>query len=206
MKVLFLNANPKEDEFSRTMKIANEFLRIYKKEKPKDQITRVDLFDLDLPDIDRDVIKGNEFIANGGDFEELDEITKEKIRKRNIVLEQFKSSDKIILAAPMWEHSNPSVVQKWLDAIVVGDQTVIFTEKGEIGLCENKKALFIQTLGDDFTNKPERNFGLNQFKTMMEYIGIDDFESITAHGMDIGLLEENLPKAIEEAKELAYEF
>ncbi|XMB85802.1 NAD(P)H-dependent oxidoreductase [Mycoplasmatota bacterium WC44] len=205
-KVLILNANSKSRDYSRTAKIADAFTNAYRESNQYHEITKVDLYELDNPDIDKDVMAAIGYLRSDGDFNILGEEVKSKLRKRTEILEQFKSADKIVLSAPMWDLSNPSVVKKWIDTIVVSDETFKYTEKGPVGLVKDKKVLFIQTTGGDYSKMPGMNFGLNHFKAIMNFLGISDFTSIVAYGMDVGLEELNLQEAINEAINIAKKF
>jgi FMN-dependent NADH-azoreductase len=44
MKVLYIKANPKSDEESRTFRISEHFIREYKKHHPEDEIITLDLY------------------------------------------------------------------------------------------------------------------------------------------------------------------
>jgi FMN-dependent NADH-azoreductase len=205
-KILVLNANSKNKEYSRTQKITDAFLNEYKSFNPDHKIEEVNLFDAELQDVDQDVMAGFGQLMGGASFTDLPEHIQLKLGKRNEVLEQFKAADKIILSTPMWDLNNPAVVKKWIDNIVVANETFKYTENGPVGLVENKKALFIQTAGGDYTNMPDLNFGYNYFKAIMNFVGINDFNSIHAFGMDSGLEDKNLPVAINQAVELAKSF
>ncbi len=51
-KVLYVTANPKTVEYSSSLAAGKEFLDTYRELNPSDRITELDLFGIDLPNID----------------------------------------------------------------------------------------------------------------------------------------------------------
>lgn len=205
-KVLVLNANSKKNEKSRTYKVLEAFKESYKQVNPSDFVEEVNLFDLDLVDIDPDVMDGFGAMQSGVEFENLPTHVQSKLGKRASTLKQFMEADKIVLATPMWNLGNPAIVKKWVDHIVVANETFKYTEQGPIGLVEDKSFLFIQSAGGVYDQATELNHGYQYVKAIMNFIGITNFESIYAYGMDSGLEKENLPKAMKQAIEVGKRF
>lgn len=191
--LLYINASPSSDIYSTTGRIANEFLDEFK-EHNNEVIKRVDLFDYDLPDIDRDIMSRDESA-----------LTQEKKHKREEALKDFMNASKVVIAAPMWNFLYPAVLKTWLDAIVVSKKTFEFTPDGPIGLIKDKKILFIQSSGSDYSKTPEMNYALNHLRAVMEFMGITEMDAILAYGTAKNRAAIELEK-IQEAVELAKRF
>lgn len=50
-KVLYITANPKAKEVSYSLSVGDTFIESYKKANPNDEITNLDLYNMDLPTI-----------------------------------------------------------------------------------------------------------------------------------------------------------
>lgn len=61
---------------------------------------------------------------------------------------QFARADEIILAAPYWDLSFPSIVKAYLESICVVGLTFSYSEKGiPVGMCNAKKLYYVTTSG-----------------------------------------------------------
>ena len=57
-KVLFITANPNDENHSFSMAAGKAFIETYKETNPMDEIVTVDLFKDDIPNLDADVFSG----------------------------------------------------------------------------------------------------------------------------------------------------
>ena len=158
-KLLYINSHPGEATSSKSQQIAEEFLQTYLTQHPDTQVTHLNLWSLDAPDIDAVVYGAFGVLMSGGSFDSLTTDQQKALMKRQIVIDQFMDHDKYIFVAPMWEFSFPSVLKKYLDIICAARQTFKYNEFGlPIGLLENKKAIFIQASGGNYTPDARANF------------------------------------------------
>ena len=198
-KVLYIKANAKPEELSRTFKISNAFVEAYKQYHPNDEIITLDLYKEGI-----DFLKEKDVIAHsGGDTDE----------KNNPILKytyQFRDADKYIFAEPLWNLGIPAILKAYFDYVSVAGITFKYTEAGPVGLCAGKKAVNITTQGGDYSEgfAAELEMGNRYVKTILGLFGITDFKSIIASNLDvIGMdVDAIVNKAIEEAKELAKSF
>lgn len=198
-KVLYIKANAKPDELSRTFKISNAFVEAYKQHHPNDEIITLDLYKEGI-----DFLKEKDVIAHSaGDTDE----------NNNPILKytyQFRDADKYIFAEPLWNLGIPAILKAYFDYVSVAGITFKYTEAGPVGLCAGKKAVNITTQGGDYSEgiAAELELGNRYVKTILGLFGITDFKSIIASNLDvIGMdVDAIVNKAIEEAKELAKSF
>jgi len=123
-KVLYVKANPKNNEESRTFRISEHFINEYKKAHPEDEIIELDLYKENI-----------HFLSK----EEINTImSKDKSNlKDHPVLKytyQFAEADKYVIATPMWNLSIPAILKAYFDYITVTDITFKYTENGAVGL------------------------------------------------------------------------
>lgn len=199
-KVLYIKANVKPEGLSRTYKIADAFIEAYKEKNPEDEIITVDLYE--------EKIGFLEFADLGAVFGPKNEES-----RNHPILKyayQFAEADKYVVAAPMWNLSIPAILKAYIDYISVTGITFKYTETGSVGLCKGNKALHIAARGGGYSKgqASEMEMGSRYLKALFAFMGIEDFNMITAETLDVegqdidGIVNE----AIEKAKEVAKEF
>ncbi|MBP6468050.1 MAG: NAD(P)H-dependent oxidoreductase, partial [Fusobacteriaceae bacterium] len=112
-KILYIKANPKGSENSRTLKISDALSKKYQNEGHS--VTELDLYKENLNHLDMEVI-GKLFSGDAN------EVTK--------YVNDFVTYDEYIIAAPMWNLSIPSILKTYLDHIIVTGKTFAYTENG----------------------------------------------------------------------------
>ncbi|HRG63132.1 MAG TPA: NAD(P)H-dependent oxidoreductase [Burkholderiales bacterium] len=158
-KLLYINSHPGNAEYSKSQQIAEDFLQSYLAKHPDAQVTKLDLWQLDAPDVDSVVYSAFGVLMSGGSFENLNAEQQNALMKRQIVIDQFIAHDKYIFVAPMWEFSFPSVLKKYLDIICAARQTFQYNEFGlPVGLLKNKKAVFVQASGGVYSPEARAGF------------------------------------------------
>ncbi|MFL0268325.1 FMN-dependent NADH-azoreductase [Candidatus Clostridium radicumherbarum] len=199
-KVLYIKANAKTDEASRTYKISESFVEEYKKNNPQDEIITLDLYK-----------EGIDFLPQ----DKLMELHAPKPGegKDNPVLKyayQFLEADKYIIASPFWNLSIPAILKAYIDYVCVAGITFKYTANGPVGLCAGKKAVHIVARGGSYAEGPAAAFemGDRYLRTIFGFFGITDFTTIAAEGLDIIGVDVNaiVEKAKEEANKTAKNF
>jgi len=183
-KVLYITANPKQEEKSYSLTAGREFLNQYKKINPKDEIVEIDLYDTDLTFIDADVFNGWEKLQSGESFETLSDVEKSRVGKIDQYTKQFMDTDKYIFVSPLWNLSIPPKLKAYIDKVAIANKTFKYTEKGPVGLLKNKKAIHIQASGGFYSEGPAKasEFGHNYMRTILGFMGIEAVESILIEG------------------------
>jgi FMN-dependent NADH-azoreductase len=199
-KVLYIKANPKSDEQSRTFRLSGSFITAYRQNNPGDEIITHDLYQEDVKPL------------SAGDLQTVFG-PKDADSANHPVLKyayEFKASDKIIIAAPMWNLSFPSILKSYLDYITVTGITFHYTEQGPVGLCQGKKAVHIVTRGGAYSEGAGAAYemGDRYLRTTFGFLGITDFTTIAAEQLDIiGFdVQGELSKKMQEAEEKARTF
>ena len=97
---------------------------------------------------------------------------------------QFRSADKIVIAAPYWDLSFPSVLKCYIEAICVNGLTFFYNEKGiPQSLCRASQLVYVTTSGGFI---PENNYGYNYIRQLCTaFWGIHDTICFKAEGLDI---------------------
>lgn len=199
-KVLYIKANPKPVDQSRTYRISDSFIEEYKKLHPEDEITTLDLYQ-----------EGIRFLS----MEDIGTVFGEKSEdsRNHPILKytyQFVEADKFVIAEPLWNLSIPAILKAYIDYITVTGITFKYTAEGPVGLCQGKKAVNIIARGGLYSEEPYASYemGDRYLRTIFAFLGITDYNSIAAEeldviGKDVTAIVDN---AITKAKELAKSF
>ena len=183
IETLFINACAREN--SRTKELANHLLN-----KLSSAVEEVKLYDLKLSPVDENIINLRDEAAKNKDFS--NEIF--------FLAKQFANASRIVVAAPYWDLSFPSVVKSYFEAVTVNGITFAYGENGiPKGLCKAKSLIYVTTSGGPIIH----NMGYEYVATIAKaFYGINDVKCISAEGLDIygANVEEILKQAKKSAK------
>lgn len=121
---------------------------------------------------------------------------------------QFKEADLIVIAAPFWDLSFPSLLKIYIENISVDSITFGSTEKGLQGLCKADNLVYLTTRGGIYGDNNPLDCATPYMKALGPFFGFDKVSCIAADGMDVwgydakGSLEDAKQKAISLAKTL----
>lgn len=209
-KVLYITAHPHDDTQSYSMAVGKEFIDSYKKANPNDEVTHLDLYTENIPQIDVDVFNGWGKLRSGQAFEELSAEEKAKVGRLTELCDQFISVNKYVFVTPLWNFSFPPVMKAYIDSVAVAGKTFKYTEKGPFGLLTDKKALHIQSRGGIYSEGPAAamEMGHRYLDIIMKFFGVPSFEGlfIEGHNAMPDKAEEIKNNALERAKEVAQTF
>ena len=164
--ILYINACARKD--SKTKRLAAHLL-----EKLDGDMETVDLYNAAFPVCDEEFIIRRSELAAKGDFS--DDIFK--------FAKQFVSADKIVIAAPYWDLSFPSVLKQYIEQICVTGLTFFYNENGmPQGLCRAHRLWHVTTTGGK--NVPY-DYGYGYIKALSHgFFGIQKTELISAEGFE----------------------
>ena len=187
-KVLYIKGHPAADAAgSVSLTLAERFIGAYKAIHASDTVTTVDLYSDDIPLVDADVLSGWDKLR----FGHADSVTPAehaKLNRLTVLSDQFVASDKYIFAAPMWNMGYPPMVKAYIDgAMIVQGKTFSYTDQGAVALLSGsgKKAVILEDSGGQYLGTPmaAHTAASHYLKTMLEYIGVESVEVVTAEGM-----------------------
>lgn len=97
---------------------------------------------------------------------------------------QFSEAGTIVIAAPYWDLSFPSVLKQYLEQINVVGITFRYSEEGvPVALCKATRLFYVTTAGGCYV--PE-DYGFGYVKALAQnFYGIQDVRKIEAVGLDI---------------------
>lgn len=209
-KLLYITAHPHDHHTSFSMAVGEAFLQAYKEAHTGDEVTRLDLYKVNIPHIDADVFSGWGKLASGTAFTALDSSEQAKVARLGELSDQFVAADKYVFVTPMWNLSFPPVLKAYIDSICVAGKTFKYTEQGPVGLLGGKKALHIQARGGIYSEGPaaEMEMGHRYLDVITRFTGIGPLEGIFVEGQSYmpDKAEQIKQAAIEKAKAAARTF
>lgn len=205
VNVLIVRAHPLNQEVSRSMKVTDAFLNAYKEMHPDHKIKDINLYHVNVPEIDRDLLNAWNDLNQGKPFDSLSDSQQQKVNMFNSYTEEFLQQDKIIIANPLWNLSIPTRLKAWIDCITVAGKTFKYTETGSVGIVKGKKVLHIQANGEVYNGSDPAS---QYVKTIFTFLGVTDFHQLFVEGMDHNpeKADEIVEKAVEKAQQLAKAF
>ena len=165
--ILFVNAAFREG--SRTARLARRYL-----ENCSENITMIDLGRGEIRPLNRDTLKiYNDAVAQANYDGDLFRTAK-----------QFASAEKIVIAAPFWNFSIPSVLHDYLEQACTQGVTFDISADGTYySLCKAKKLVYITTAGGYI---PEDDHAFGYIRDLCRvFWQINQVEYYKADGLDI---------------------
>lgn len=199
-RLLYIKANPKPNELSRTFQISESFIEAYKESHPGDEVITLDLYKENIHWLTLDDLKAP-----------VDPKSEESRNHPALKYAyQFAEADKYVIAEPMWNLGVPAILKGYFDYVCTKGITFKYTAEGPVGLCHGKKGINIVTRGGLYAEGSGRSYELGDryVKTVMAFLGITDYDTIFADGLDIigNDVDAIMAEAIKTAQEKAREF
>ncbi|UZJ62557.1 FMN-dependent NADH-azoreductase [Pseudomonas sp. KU26590] len=129
---------------------------------------------------------GATLAAAGTPVEGRDAAQKLEVETNEATLEEFLSSDVVVIGAPMYNFSIPSQLKAWIDRICVAGRTFRYTEAGPEGLCKGKKVIIVSTTGGLHQGLPSGAGHDDLLKVVFGFIGVTDLQFVVAEGLAYG--------------------
>lgn len=201
-KVLFVKGHPLEKEQSYSLKAFEAFKDSYQSLYPDDEMIEIDVYDGTIPSLDKELLEAMSLAKKG---EELTSSQADKLDRFNHSTETFLSSDKVVIANPLWNLQIPSHLLSWINTITVAGKTFKYTPNGVVGLATDKKLLHIQANGGLYNGQDPAS---QYIKSIFNFIGIDSIQSVyvEGHAYQPDQADNILNQAINDLKEIAKTF
>ncbi|MGG4215920.1 NAD(P)H-dependent oxidoreductase [Paenibacillus sp. FSL L8-0638] len=188
--VLYVTAHPLKDG-TYSLSVGKQFIETYQEANPGDEVIHLDLYRMDLPQIDADLLRRWGQPPSGLSFDELSEGSKVKAVRMRDIADQFMTADKIVIVNPVWNYSFPSVLKTYIDAVIVPGKTIKRADNGLRGLSgligtqQDKKVMHIQASGTVLSHGKFKDveYSHSYVKAIMNLLGIDDVQAIFVEGI-----------------------
>ena len=97
---------------------------------------------------------------------------------------ELQSADTIVIASPIYNFSIPAVLKAWIDLTARAQLTFKYTEKGPVGLIENKK-IYIAIASGGVPIGSAMDFASPYLKQALGFIGLTDVTIINASSINL---------------------
>jgi len=145
--LLYIQSSPRGQR-SKSITVADAFVKTYKQKHPDDKIVTLNIFKEKLPAFDGLTVQAKYTILHGQKHSKEELQVWKKVEK---VIEQFKSADKYVLAVPMWNFGIPYRLKQYIDILVQPGYTFSYSpETGYKGLLTGKPLLAVYARGGEY--------------------------------------------------------
>ncbi|MGC6587962.1 MULTISPECIES: FMN-dependent NADH-azoreductase [unclassified Paenibacillus] len=177
--VLFIKANDRDQSVS--IKLYDAFVNAYRAKNPGDNITELDLFEVELPYYNGEMFSGIIKLASGG---ELTAEEQKAVQIANRYTDQFIAADKVVIAFPLWNFTIPAQLLTYLSYLSQPRKTFKYTAQGPVGLQSEKKVVLLNARGSVYSEGPlaEKEMSVNYVKSMLGFWGITTIETVVVEG------------------------
>jgi FMN-dependent NADH-azoreductase len=126
--------------------------------------------------------------ARGGGLELPEELQRD-VAFGQAALEEFVSSDIVVVGAPMYNFSIPSQLKSWIDRIAVSGRTFRYGPNGVEGLAGGKRVVIVSTRGGMYgagTSMESLDHQETYLKGLFGFLGITEITVVRAEGLAMG--------------------
>lgn len=163
--ILFVNCCPREN--SRTKYLAEELLT------KLGEYEELNLYEEEIFPLDNEKLNYRTELIEKGDYSD----------KMFSYAKQFANAEIIVIAAPFWDLSFPSMLKTYIENIYVTGIVSKYSENGVVtGLCKASKLYYVTTAGGVL----DERFGYEYIKTLSQAaFGIKNVSIIKAEMLDV---------------------
>jgi FMN-dependent NADH-azoreductase len=184
MRLLHITASPRGGA-SRTSSISDAFLAAARQSTHGLEEERVDLFADDLPSVVEGNLEAKYDHLAGRPHEQRHAASWSRIERE---IERFRSADRYLITAPVWNFGTPYTLKYYIDCIVQPGYLFRYTGDGSVEpLLKDKKMLVVSSSGSDFSESSPLhalNFHEPYLRAVFGFVGITDVTFIHANALD----------------------
>jgi len=201
--LLYIESSPRKKRSAST-EVSQSFISSYKEAHPTNEVEYLDLWNLDMPEFNADIIEAKYSIMQGNSQTEAQRKAWHRIEE---LIHQFKQADKYLISIPMWNFGIPYKLKQYIDIIVQPSYTFSFSlEQGYQGLVVNKPVALIYARGGDYHEGSGAEFldlQVNYMNTILKFIGFTDIKQVIVEPTASPDKQRVMDGAKEEARRLA---
>ncbi|HEV7913909.1 MAG TPA: NAD(P)H-dependent oxidoreductase [Albitalea sp.] len=179
MNILQLNSSARADN-SHSSRLASTIVERLRSSEPGATLTVRDFGRTPHPELNE--------AALGALFTPADQRTPEqtaRVALDDALIAELFAADAIVFGVPMYNFGVSAQLKNWIDAVARAGVTFKYTEKGAVGLVQNKKVYVVLTRGGMYRNTPA-DTQVPYLKTFFGFIGLTDVQFIYAEGLAMG--------------------
>lgn len=192
--LLCIEASPRKNR-SCSGEIGDAFIDAYLNHHPEHKIKTINVWRHDLPELTGEVVKA---VYSSIQQLELNHHEEKEWKKIKELTDEFKSADKYLICAPMWNFSIPYRLKHYLDVIVQPGLTYKFSkDNGYKGLVTGKPVTVICSRGGEYVRQAQKlDMQQPYIDQVLRFIGFTDIRHVTVQPT----LDSSLFATLEEVK------
>ncbi|MDP4567840.1 MULTISPECIES: NAD(P)H-dependent oxidoreductase [unclassified Pseudomonas] len=187
-RLLHIQCSPRLHR-SASLEIARSFIQRYQQQVPDTQVSTLDLWSLELPELDQTAMDAKYARLGGQPLNASEQSAWDRLQELAAPLHQ---ADLLVFSVPLWNFSIPYKLKHFID--LVSHQGILFSfdpEHGLQGLLRNKTAVVSYARGLDFSaqsNTPAQAFDFQKpyIEAWLNFIGIADQHSLVVEKTILG--------------------
>ena len=175
MKLLQIDSSARTSSVTR--RLTAKFAEDWKKNHPDGEVIRRDLsvtaFPLITDDWGATYLEGSKLTPTQRSY----------LSTSDELIEELEAADTVVIGAPMYNFSIPSLLKAWIDQIVRIGKTLGYGPNGPQGLLQNKKVVIITARGGAYekgTPKEAFDFQEPYLRHILGFIGLTDVTFVHA--------------------------
>jgi len=208
-ELLYIKASPM-GELSYSIAVADAFVDAYLQAHQDDKVRIVDIFKERLPAFDFKAASAKYKIMHNKEHSPEDRRIWSGIVS---IIEEFKSADKYVIAAPMWNFSIPYRLKQYIDIIVQPGYTFTVDSSGNYqGLVKDRPVFVAYARGGEYppgTGSEAFDLQKRYLELILAFIGFSNIRSVVIEPTlagDKDVAKQRRADAIEKARQIAKEF
>ena len=177
-KLLYIEGSPRKDR-SHSIKIANEYLKKIAENDNNIEIKTIDLWSLDLPEFNGDMMNAKYSIIAGSDPSDNEKNEWSKVTK---IFDEFADADHYLFSVPMWNFNIPYKLKHYIDIVTQPGLAWSYSpDEGYKGLMSGRTATVVYSTGDGYSEGTGfESFDLQKpyINLWLTFIGFDKVEKV----------------------------
>lgn len=172
LNILVVSASGRKDG-SVSRQLTEDFLKAFADAGVDAAVTSRDLAD-GVPFVDQDWINAN--------FTPAEDRTAEQTATLSFsdgLVDELKAADIVVIGAPIYNFGVPASLKAWIDQVARARLTFQYTDKGPVGLLNNKRAVIIAASGGTEVGS-EIDFATGYLRHVLGFLGIGEVAQISA--------------------------
>ena len=181
MRVLVINSSADlANAVSRTL--VDAAVERLERTNPGLAVVRRDVAAQPIPHLVPETIEG----VRGEIARTLSEVAARKLSDE--LIEELRETDIVVIGAPMYNFSVPTVLRAWFDHVLRPGETFRYTESGPLGLLDGKRVLVVESRGGFYSEATGKagDFQAPYLRHLLGFIGLRDVTFVRAEKIGFG--------------------
>ncbi len=104
------------------------------------------------------------------------------------LIAELRDADTIVIGAPMYNFSVPTVLRSWFDHVLRAGETFSYSEAGPKGLLTGKKVIVVESRGGFYSEGPAQAIDFQEpyLRQLLAFIGLTDVTFVHAEKIGFG--------------------